>query len=282
MNVPDEELVAEYYGYRQQLDQMQADFREVITHPNYSLPFLQPGRLVKIKYKTLDFGWGVIVNYQKRVPPKVCSCEDRFSLFSLSRCLQNRPVPEDIPPHEQYVLDVLLNCATGSKLPKDRAITTATPGGILPCPAGQKGVPLVVPVLLSTVDALSHLRIYLPTDLRPLPGRETAWKSVLEVHNRLPDGIPLLDPIQNMKIVDDKFGALVKVRQIICLTVPVYSNTCRKSKSWSKECFQALYTKILGFQNYTRSTHANRNASNVSEISRNKSKPHTTFCRWKN
>ncbi|THG94033.1 hypothetical protein EW026_g7353 [Hermanssonia centrifuga] len=197
MNVPDEELVAEYYGYRQQLDQMQADFREVITHPNYSLPFLQPGRLVKIKYKTLDFGWGVIVNYQKRVPPK------------------NRPVPEDIPPHEQYVLDVLLNCATGSNLPKDRAITTATPGGILPCPAGQKGVPLVVPVLLSTVDALSHLRIYLPTDLRPLPGRETAWKSVLEVHNRLPDGIPLLDPIQNMKIVDDKFGALVKKIEVM-------------------------------------------------------------------
>lgn len=69
--VPDEELVAEYYGYRQQLDQMVADFKDVITHPNYSVPFLQPGRLVKIKHKDLDFGWGVIANYQKRLPPKV-------------------------------------------------------------------------------------------------------------------------------------------------------------------------------------------------------------------
>lgn len=50
---------------------MAADFREVITHPNYSLPFLQPGRLIKVKYKDLDFGWGVVVNYQKRLPPKV-------------------------------------------------------------------------------------------------------------------------------------------------------------------------------------------------------------------
>ena len=70
--MPDEEHVSEYYEFRQQLDMLSADFREVISHPNYSLPFLQPGRLVKIKYKELDFGWGVIINYQKRLPPKVC------------------------------------------------------------------------------------------------------------------------------------------------------------------------------------------------------------------
>jgi len=50
---------------------MAADFREVVTHPTYSLPFLQGGRLVTVKYKTLDFGWGVIINFQKRLPPKV-------------------------------------------------------------------------------------------------------------------------------------------------------------------------------------------------------------------
>lgn len=71
MVVPDEELVAQYYEYRQQLDQMSADFREVVHHPSYSLPFLQIGRLVRIKHKDLDFGWGVVINYQKRLPPKV-------------------------------------------------------------------------------------------------------------------------------------------------------------------------------------------------------------------
>jgi len=50
---------------------MSADFRDVITHPNYCLPFLQPGRLLKVKWQKLDFGWGVIINYQKRVPAKV-------------------------------------------------------------------------------------------------------------------------------------------------------------------------------------------------------------------
>ena len=70
--VPDEEAVSEYWEYRRQLDEMSADFREVITHPNYCLPFLQPGRLLKVKWQNLDFGWGVIINYQKRVPAKVC------------------------------------------------------------------------------------------------------------------------------------------------------------------------------------------------------------------
>lgn len=70
--IPDEERVAEYYEYRQQLDQLNADFREVITHPTYSLPFLLPGRLVKVKYQKSEFGWGIVINFQKRLPPKVC------------------------------------------------------------------------------------------------------------------------------------------------------------------------------------------------------------------
>lgn len=72
-------------------------------------------------------------------------------------------------------------------------------------------MPLVVPVLLSTIESISHIRVILPKDLRQDQGRETVWKSVLEVQRRLPNGIALLDPIQNMGIKDDKFKALVKV-----------------------------------------------------------------------
>ena len=119
---------------------------------------------------------------------------------------------EDIPHHEQYIVDVLLNCSVGSSLPKDRNTSTPTPGGVQPCSAGQKGEPLVVPVLLSTIDAISRLRVFLPKDLRGSQARETLWKSVVEVQRRFPDGIALLDPIQDMEIKDDKFKALVKVR----------------------------------------------------------------------
>lgn len=81
IKIEDEELVAEYYGFRQQLEQMNADFREVVTHPTYSIPFLKPGRLVKVKYQNLDFGWGVVLNYQKRLAPKVPMNDYLYSLF---------------------------------------------------------------------------------------------------------------------------------------------------------------------------------------------------------
>jgi ATP-dependent RNA helicase DOB1 len=71
--VEHEEDVADYFELRKKLDELAADFKEVITHPSYSLPFLQPGRLVLIKHLQLDFGWGVVINYQKRLPPRV-SC----------------------------------------------------------------------------------------------------------------------------------------------------------------------------------------------------------------
>lgn len=122
------------------------------------------------------------------------------------------PKTDELPPNQQYVVDVLLNCATGSVLSKDRDAAAATPGGILPCKPGQKGEPLVIPVLLSTLDGISLIRIFLPKDLRSLSARETTWKSVLEVHRRFPDGITLLDPVQNMGIKDEKFKQLVKVR----------------------------------------------------------------------
>jgi ATP-dependent RNA helicase DOB1 len=73
MVIPDEEKIEEYFNIRSQLTELRQDFREVVTHPSYSLPFLQVGRLVKVKYKEHDFGWGVIVNYQKRATPKVFS-----------------------------------------------------------------------------------------------------------------------------------------------------------------------------------------------------------------
>ncbi|KAF9004640.1 rRNA-processing arch domain-containing protein [Cyathus striatus] len=246
--IPDEALVAQYYEYRQQLDQMSADFREVITHPTYSLPFLQPGRLVKVKHQKLDFGWGVVINYQKRLPPKNRSA----------------PRPEELSPHEQYIIDVLLNCATGSSTPKDRNVITATPGGIQPCAAGQKGIPLVVPVLLSTIDGISHIRIFLPKDLRQDQARETAWKSVLEVQRRFPDGIALLDPVQNMGIKDEKFRELVKKIEI--MEEKMFSSPLHKDPRLPE--LYTLYAK-------------KKRIRSAFVTSRSGFKPHTMFFNWK-
>ncbi|KAF9647643.1 antiviral helicase [Thelephora ganbajun] len=208
--IPDEEVVADYWEYRKQLDEMSADFRDVITHPNYCLPFLQPGRLLKVKWQKLDFGWGVIINYQKRVPAKG----------------RPTPKPDEWSPHESYIVDVLVNCQKGSSISKNQAIVTPTPGGIQPCEPGQKGEPQVVPILLTAIEAFSHLRIFLPKDIRQQAARDTVWKSVLEVQRRFPDGIGLLDPVQNMGIKDEKFLELIK--KIDTMEKKMYSSPLHK------------------------------------------------------
>ena len=106
-----------------------------------------------------------------------------------------------------------------SPLPKDRASVTPTPAGIQPCLPGHKGIPVVVPVLLSTIEGISHLRLFMPKDIRQEHSRESLWKSVLEVQRRFKDGVALLDPIENMGIKDDKFIELVQVRDTPLLAV---------------------------------------------------------------
>ena len=44
----------------------------------------------------------------------------------------------------------------------------------------------------------------MPKDLRSDQARETLGKSVLEVQRRFRDGLPILDPIENMGINDEK------------------------------------------------------------------------------
>ncbi|PBK60634.1 DSHCT-domain-containing protein [Armillaria solidipes] len=97
------------------------------------------------------------------------------------------PVPDELPPHEQYTVDVLLKCA-----------------------AGQKGIVLIVPILLSAIEGICSLRIFLPKDLAQGQQRETVWKSVLETRRWFPDDVPLLDPLRDMGIKDEKFAILVK------------------------------------------------------------------------
>lgn len=69
----------------------------------------------------------------------------------------------------------------------------------------------MVPVLLSTLDGISHIRIFLAKDLKPASAREDALKAVQEVKRRFQDGIALLDPIENMQIHDDAFKKLLRV-----------------------------------------------------------------------
>jgi len=202
MVIDDEATVREYYDLRQKLDAYRKDMYDVINHPSYSLKFMQPGRLVKVKYQDHEFGWGAVVNYQKRAGGK-----------------------EEFPPQESYILDVLLNLA--SDAPPTSRSNLDLPPGVRPPVEGERGKMEVVPVLLSCLVGIAGLRIFLPNDMKSQEQRNTARKNIEEVKRRFGDEISALDPVENMKITDDSFKALL--RKIEVLESRLLANPLHKS-----------------------------------------------------
>ena len=190
MEISDEGTIREYYDLRKQLDTYTKDMRDVINHPNYCLQFMQSGRLVRIKYMDHDFGWGAVVNFTPRKPGKGQKAED-------------------ISPQQSFVIDVLLQVADTSS--NGTRTHTELPQGVRPALEGEKSKMEVVPILLSCVESIGHIRIFLPADLKSADQRNTARKSIDEVKRRFPDGIAVLDPIENMGITDNSFKKLLRV-----------------------------------------------------------------------
>ena len=190
MEISDEGTIREYYDLRKQLDTYTKDMRDVINHPNYCLQFMQSGRLVRIKYMDHDFSWGAVVNFTPRKPGKGQKAED-------------------ISPQQSYVVDVLLQVADTSS--NGTKTHTELPQGVRPALEGEKSKMEVVPILLSCVESIGHIRIFLPADLKSADQRNTARKSIDEVKRRFPDGIAVLDPIENMGITDNSFKKLLRV-----------------------------------------------------------------------
>jgi ATP-dependent RNA helicase DOB1 len=71
MKVEQENLIAEYHDLKEKIGMYEQDMKDVMNHPNYCLPFLQPGRLIRIRSEKTVFDWGVVINYNKRIKPFV-------------------------------------------------------------------------------------------------------------------------------------------------------------------------------------------------------------------
>ncbi|KAF5582925.1 atp-dependent rna helicase dob1 [Fusarium pseudocircinatum] len=208
-SIADESTVKDYYQIRQQLSAYTKDMRTVIQHPNYSLSYLQPGRLVQIynpkdEKETIagtgtDFGWGVIVNQTPRRAPKMGEPE--------------------YAPQESHVIDVLLPISRSSAdfYPTQPVEDTPMPVGLKPFGDDDDDVKFaVVPCLLTCIKAISQIRLFLPKEgLKSDSEKETLTKSLMEVKRRFPDGLPVLDPIENMEITDESFKKLLRKIEVL-------------------------------------------------------------------
>ncbi|KAK4242215.1 rRNA-processing arch domain-containing protein [Achaetomium macrosporum] len=197
MIIPDESTVKDYHSIRQQLDGYQKDMIAVMQHPNYCLSFMKQGRVVQVATPNgTDYGWGVLIEFKERRPPKT-----------------GQP---DYPAQESYFMDVLLKISPDSpEVNREAKGDLAVPEGVLPAKPGNKGRWEIVPCLLSCMKALSQIRLKLPKDLREQRQRDTLGKMLEESKRRFPDGLPLVDPLENMGITDDSFKKLLRKIEVL-------------------------------------------------------------------
>lgn len=228
------DLLSSYHDIREQLDRLGTDFRAYLTKPEYLLPFLQPGRMVKVNSKTFlncikvivytiitnpqfqvknekdTFEWGIIVNFRKKNA--------------------NNPKEETV-----IIIDILLHVSKDS--------TDLAP---IPCQEGEDGEIEVVPVLHKLISQISSLRLYYPNDLRPADNRKSVLKTIQEVKKRFPDGPPLLNPVTDMKIDDPNFKDIIK--RIEVLEERLYAHPIHKDSQVDELYEEFMRKEELGKQ----------------------------------
>ncbi|KAL2135906.1 hypothetical protein VTI74DRAFT_6289 [Chaetomium olivicolor] len=197
MIIPDENTVKDYHSIRQQLDGYQKDMIAVIQHPTYCVKFMKPGRVIQVATPSgTDYGWGIVLDFKPRAAPG-----------------KGEP---DYPAQESYFMDVLLKISADStEVGKDYKCDTAVPEGILPFTPGKEGRWEVVPCLLSCMKSLGAIRLHVPKNAASKQQRETTGKLLEEAKRRLPDGIPLVDPLENMGITDESFKKLLRKIEVL-------------------------------------------------------------------
>eukprot|EP01041_Mallomonas_annulata_P000722 gene722-1392_t len=210
IEVSDEDIVGEYQAWSQQLVKVQTQMMDIMRKPQHCLPFLQPGRMMRILARDAtategqgeDWGWGILVAMRKATNGSSVS-----NAFTLVGAGGGKGADAD------YVLDVLLPTSRSEGADDDKEPLRPFDGDL----STANGI--VVAISLSALSGLSAVRLNLPRDLRNSVGRQGVLKALVEVKRRFETvtadlsaeqskGIPLLDPKEDMAIDDPVFTEL--------------------------------------------------------------------------
>ena len=187
---------------------------KIQRRPEHILPFVKSsGRLVDITIDNENYGWGVIVRYRRKA--------GTGSAGSAGQIASNT----DGPTH---TIDVLLNCvdrrfdevglnAEAARTEDIKNLGLLWRGTSRHCRPDKKGDdPDIVSmreftVGLDSIDRISAIRLHVPQDTKPAEARKNISRSVKEVQKRFADdGIPLLDPVKDLKIKVSEFNKLLE------------------------------------------------------------------------
>ncbi len=101
MAIPNEDLCKKKKKLEAERSVIDEQIKKIVMKPENIVPFLVPGRVIRVKSDKNDFGWGIVVNFTKqRINAK---------LSQLGREAKNREFIDILKENESHiVIDVYL------------------------------------------------------------------------------------------------------------------------------------------------------------------------------
>lgn len=181
MVIEDEGNVRDYSKIRSKIDELNVEFLQYIRNPDYIIPFINDGRMVKIvTNEGNDLDWGVCISFTKRLSKK-------------------RNPREEEPVY--YAIEVLVEL--------DATSYDGISGPLVPPQSKETAQMRVVPISLDNIFKISSVRLKIPNDLKRPEQRQTVAKTVNAAKKQFGGEVPLLDPIEDMQIKSEEFNSLV-------------------------------------------------------------------------
>ena len=176
--VDDEDRISDYFKIKDQLTILNNKFLVYLRDPKYLVPFLQPGRLVRIVSDSgVDLNWAVVIQFQKK---------------------DSKKRRDDVD--STYAIDALVHLDKSCDGKGDE---------LIPPPPETRGEMTLVTIAPHNITKISSVRIFVPQDLKSRDNRRSVLKSLNEIDKQFGDKVPALDPVEDMKIKDEKFLDIV-------------------------------------------------------------------------
>ncbi len=186
IQLTNEDGIKEILTIQSQLTKYSDEITKIINQPENLVPFLVPGRLIKIK----GFGWGICVNVSKKnFEVEIKKMKNKKEAQHIINSFNGT-----VNQVEMYFIDALLYVK--NHIDNDSKLLP----GSLEKGDGQMGV---VPVIINTVENISQIKVNIPRDLKDKKELKKAETFYGEVMRRFTE-IPLMDPVKDMEITNEK------------------------------------------------------------------------------
>ncbi|CAG8739348.1 3408_t:CDS:10, partial [Dentiscutata erythropus] len=201
IEIPQEESVSQYHNLRLLLDEFEKEVRDIIFKPGHCLTYINRGRVVKVKFNGMDFGWGVVVRYDE------LARQEHFDNNAITSRIRTHSNPGEIT----YKIKVLVKVTRDSFTSYD-----GVDFNVRPCSPDGQGVCMIIPVGLDDLQVLSQFRFKANVDdlEYDIVQRNAVYKSVLKLISEVPDGHPM-DPREHLNIKDERLYSLLQKLEVI-------------------------------------------------------------------